>query len=231
MCFWQRYIQGIFLPLANHRTKMKKYFKLLGWLLAIAFLSILLSNFVISSAAEGKTFSAVEEVAKNRVGLVLGTAKNLIGGRPNLYYSNRISATIALYNAGKIEFVLVSGDNGTKYYNEPKTIKEDLIAGGIPGEKIYLDYAGFRTLDSVVRAKEVFGVERVTVISQKFHNERAIYLAEKKGLTAIGFNAKDVSGNSGLRVHLREYLARVKVFVDLVFNTQPKFFGEKIKIK
>ena len=165
------------------------------------------------------------------MGLVLGTAKNLVGGRPNLYYSHRISATIALYKAGKIEFVLVSGDNGTKYYNEPKTIKKDLITGGIPAEKIFLDYAGFRTLDSMVRAKEVFGLERVTVISQKFHNERAIYLAEKKGLTAIGFNANDVSGNSGLKVHLREYLARVKVFVDLVFNTQPKFFGEKIKIE
>ena len=111
------------------------------------------------------------------------------------------------------------------------TIKKDLIAGGIPPEKIFLDYAGFRTLDSMVRAKEVFGLERVTVISQKFHNERAIYLAEKKGLTAIGFNANDVSGNSGIKIQLREYLARVKVFVDLIFNTQPKFFGEKIKIE
>lgn len=209
----------------------RTYFKGFGWLLLLAFLSILLCDFVISSAATGKTFSAVDEVAKNRVGLVLGTAKNLAGGRPNRYYSNRIEATIALYNAGKIEFVLVSGDNGTKYYNEPTTIKKDLVAGGIPEEKIFLDYAGFRTLDSVVRAKEVFGVERVTIISQKFHNERAIYLAGKKGLTAIGFNAKDVSGNSGLKVHLREYLARVKVFVDLLFNTQPKFFGEKIEIQ
>ncbi len=209
----------------------KRYFKIFGWLVLIPLLIILLCNFTISSAADGKTFSGVEEVAKNRVGLVLGTAKNLTGGRPNPYYSYRISATIALYKAGKIEFVLVSGDNGTKYYNEPKAIKKDLIVGGIPAEKIFLDYAGFRTLDSMVRAKEVFGLDRVTVISQKFHNERAIYLAEKKGLTAIGYNADDVSGNNGLKVHLREYLARVKVFVDLIFNTQPKFFGEKIKIE
>ncbi len=209
----------------------KKYFKIFGWLVVVPLLVILLCNFTISNAANGKTFSRVEEVAKNKVGLVLGTAKKLMGGQPNLYYSHRISATIALYKAGKIEYVLVSGDNGTKYYNEPETIKKDLIEGGIPAEKIFLDYAGFRTLDSMVRAKEVFGLERVTVISQKFHNERAIYLAEKKGLTAIGFNAYDVSGNSGLKVHLREYLARVKVFVDLVFNTQPKFFGEKIKIE
>ena len=209
----------------------KKYFKIFGWGIVIPLLAILLCNFTISSAANGKTFSRVEEVAKNKVGLILGTAKNLVGGKPNPYYSHRISATIALYKAGKIEFVLVSGDNGTKYYNEPNTIKKDLTAAGIPAEKIFLDYAGFRTLDSMVRAKEIFGLERVTVISQKFHNERAIYLAEKKGLTAIGFNAKDVSGNSGLKVHLREYLARVKVFFDLIFNTQPKFFGDKIKIE
>lgn len=209
----------------------KRYFKIFGWLFVIPLLVILLCNFTISSAANGKTFSRVEEVAKNKVGLVLGTAQKLAGGQPNPYYSHRISATIALFKAGKIEFVLVSGDNGTKYYNEPKAFKKDLIAGGIPSEKIFLDYAGFRTLDSMVRAKEVFGLERVTIISQKFHNERAIYIAEKKGLTAIGFNANDVAGNSGLKVHLREYLARVKVYVDLVFNTQPKFFGEKIKIE
>lgn len=209
----------------------KKFFKIFGWLVVIPLLVILLCNFTISSAANGKTFSQVEEVVKNKVGLVLGTAKKLVGGQPNPYYSHRISATIALFKAGKIEYVLVSGDNATKYYNEPMAIKKDLIAGGIPVEKIFLDYAGFRTLDSMVRAKEVFGLERVTVISQKFHNERAIYLAEKKGLTAIGFNAKDVSGNSGLKVRLREYLARVKVFIDLIFNTQPKFYGERIEIK
>ncbi|MGF1560424.1 MAG: vancomycin high temperature exclusion protein, partial [Flavobacteriaceae bacterium] len=171
------------------------------------------------------------EVPANRVGLVLGTSNKLVGGQPNPYYSYRIHAALALFKAKKIDFILVSGDNGTQYYNEPETIKKDLVAGGVPTEKIFLDYAGFRTLDSMVRAKEVFGLDRVTIISQKFHNERAIYLAEKKGLTAVGFNAEDVSGNNGLKVHVREYFARVKVFIDLVFNTQPKFYGEQIEIK
>jgi len=209
----------------------KRYLRILFWLTITPILLVLLCNFAINSSAEGKTFSRIEEAPKNRVGLVLGTAKKLTNGQPNLYYSYRIRATVALFNANKIEFVLVSGDNGSQYYNEPSTIKKDLIAGGIPAERIFLDYAGFRTLDSMVRAKEVFGLEKVTVISQKFHNQRAIYLAERKGLTAIGFNANDVTGNSGLKVHLREYLARVKVFIDLVFNTQPKFFGERIEIK
>lgn len=209
----------------------KKILKFLGSATIALFLLIFLCNLIINSSAKGKTFSKVEDVPQSNVGLVLGTAKKLVNGQPNLYYSFRINATIELFKAKKIAFVLVSGDNGSQYYNEPKTIKNDLIAGGIPAEKIFLDYAGFRTLDSMVRAKAVFGLEKVTVISQKFHNERAIYLAQKKGLTAIGFNAKDVTGNSGLKVQLREYLARVKVFIDLLFNTQPKFYGELIEIK
>ncbi len=209
----------------------KRHYKIGGLLVIALFLFILLCDFIISSSAEGKTFSNSNEIAKNRVGLVLGTSKKLIGGLPNPYYTYRIQATIELFKAKKIDFVLVSGDNGTRYYNEPNTFKKDLVANGIPSEKIFLDFAGFRTLDSMVRAKEVFGLDNVTVISQEFHNQRAIYLAEKKGLKAIGYNAKSITGQQGLKVRLREYLARVKVFIDLLFNTQPKFFGERVEIK
>lgn len=194
-------------------------------------LVIFCCNSIIKLAASGDTFSDVSKIPYNRVGLVLGTSKKLANGQPNLYYTYRIKATIELYKAKKIDFVLVSGDNGSVYYNEPTTFKKDLVAGGIPDEKIFLDYAGFRTLDSMYRAKEVFGLDSITVISQEFHNERAIYLAEKKELIAIGFNAKDINGKAGFKVQTREYLARVKVFVDLFFNTQPKFYGDKVEIK
>lgn len=190
-----------------------------------------LCNLIVEETARGKTYSDILEIPENEVGMVLGTARGLVEGGLNPYYTNRIAATIALYNAGKIHFVLVSGDNGSIYYNEPMTIKKDLVAGGIPAAKIFLDYAGFRTLDSVVRAKAIFGLDSVTIISQEFHNERAIYLAEKKGLKAIGFNADDISGSQGQKVRFREYFARVKVFVDLLLNTQPKYFGDRIEIK
>ncbi len=211
---------------------MKKKLKI-GTLTALIGLVVLIwgANYTITKTVADKIYTSVTEIPKNNVGLVLGTSKKLTNGNPNLYYSYRISATLALYNAKKINFVLVSGDNGSKYYNEPETFKKDLIAGGIPAEKIFLDYAGFRTLDSMVRAKEIFGLTDVTIISQKFHNERAIYLAKKKGLNAIGFNAKDVSGRNGLKVQLREYLARVKVFIDLLLQTEPKFYGNRIEIK
>ncbi|PCJ91968.1 MAG: protein SanA [Flavobacteriaceae bacterium] len=199
----------------------------------IAFFIILIGvcSYSITRNARGKTFSNTHHIKKNKVGLVLGTSKRISNGQPNLYYQYRIEATIALFKAKKIDFVLVSGDNATKYYNEPSTFKKDLIEGGIPEDKIFLDYAGFRTLDSMVRAKEIFGLDSVTVISQKFHNERAIYLANKKGLVAIGFNAKAITGSTGRKMEIRESLARVKVFIDLLFNIQPKFYGDKIEIK
>jgi len=192
---------------------------------------IFLANRAIVNAAENRTFNQTSSIELNKVGLILGTSKLLKNGRINLYYQYRVDAAIALYKAGKIEFILVSGDNSTLENDEPTDFKNDLIANGIPAEKIFLDYAGFRTLDSVVRAKEIFGLTEVTFISQKFHNERAIYLSEKNGISAIGYNAKDVGGRSGTKVILREYLARVKVFVDLLFGVEPHFLGEKIEIK
>jgi len=200
-------------------------------MLGLPLLSLVLSNYVINSFAEGKTYSTISKIPRNKVGLILGTSKKLKGGQQNPYYSNRILATVALFKAGKIEYVLVSGDNGSVYYNEPTTMKKDLISAGIPKERIFLDYAGFRTLDSVFRAKIVFGLQKVTIISQKFHNERAIYLAAKKGLNAIGYNAKDISLEAGLKIQFREYFARVKVFLDLALKTQPRFYGEKVLIQ
>lgn len=210
---------------------LKTLLKISGLLLIALILVIFVCNIIISSTAEGQIYTDTDTIPANRVGLVLGTSNRLTNGSPNPYYTYRIDATIALYKARKIEFVLVSGDNGSIYYNEPNTIKKDLINGGIPEHVIFLDYAGFRTLDSMFRAKFVFGLDKVTVISQKFHNERAIYIAKQKGLKAIGFNAQDISTSQGLKVQIREYLARVKVFIDMVLNTQPKFYGATIEIK
>jgi SanA protein len=173
-----------------------------------------------------QVYDSIDAIPKNKVGLLLGTGKYAASGNINLFYKYRIDAVVKLYKAGKIEYILVSGDNSQKDYDEPTDFKKDLIAKGIPEDRIFLDYAGFRTLDSIVRAKEVFGQTSITIISQKFHNQRAIYIAKQFGIDAIGFNAKDVYNS-----HFREYLARSKASLDLVFNVQPKFLGEKIVIK
>ena len=147
-----------------------------------------------------------------------------------MYFEYRIRATIQLYKSGKIKYVLVSGDNGNNNYDEPTAFKNELISRGIPAEKIYLDYAGFRTLDSVIRAHAIFGQSSFTIISQKFHNERAIYLAEKKRLNVVGYNAEDLTTNAGMKTKVREIFARTKAFLDILFGVGPKFYGEKITI-
>ena len=210
---------------------MRKKKRILGLLIFILpFIFVRIANHSIEKNAENKTFSNTSEIKKNKVGLVLGTSKILKNGRINLYFKYRINATVELYKKGKIDFVLVSGDNGTINYDEPTDFKNELVKKGIPAHRIFLDYAGFRTLDSVVRAKEIFGQTSLTIISQKFHNERAIYLAEKNGISAIGFNARDLSGKYGLKTRVREYFARTKVFLDIIFKVKPKFLGEKIQI-
>ena len=124
----------------------------------------------------------------------------------------------------------MSGDNRRNDYNEPEEMKQALIATGIPEQQIILDYAGLRTLDSVIRAHLIFGLERFTLISQEFHNERAIFLAQQNHLQVIGYNAQDVSAYAGFKTNLRELLARVKVFMDIITDKAPKHLGEKVEI-
>jgi len=175
-------------------------------------------------------FSELDLVPEQKVALLLGTSKFIKSGYENLYYRYRIEACVALYQSGKIKAVLISGDNSTSDYDEPTDMKNDLIAAGIPEQKIFLDYAGFRTLDSIIRAKEIFGQQAYIIVSQKFHTERAVFIARHNQIEAIGFNAKDVTARYGFKTKVREYFARVKVLLDVIFHVQPKFLGEKIII-
>jgi len=213
-----------------YKTKIFKYLKRLTRLTVLAVIFAVVCNSIIIYSAQGKTFSKVSELPKNKVGLVLGASKFTNANRINLYYKSRLDAAVKLYKAGKINFILISGDNSRKDYDEPSDFKNDLIAKGIPEKKIVLDYAGFRTLDSIIRAKEVFGLTECTIISQKFHNERAVFLANRKGINAIAYNAKGIKGRYGLKTNLREYLAKTKAVLDIVFSVQPKFLGDKIDI-
>jgi len=166
----------------------------------------------------------------NRAGVLLGTSKYIRRGVINEFWQNRIDAAVILYHSGKIRYLIISGDNSTAYYNEPFAMKKELVRCGIPDSVIFPDYAGFCTFDSMIRAYKVFGQSSFTVISQEFHNQRAVYIARHYGIGAIGFNAKGVPAWYGLRTNLREKLARVKMFIDLWMEKQPRFLGEKIRI-
>ncbi|MCU0794995.1 MAG: YdcF family protein [Akkermansiaceae bacterium] len=200
---------------------------LAGGLVLLAVLGFLLwVNLAAVKAGSGLLHDDVASVPAGGVGLVFG-CDDKIDGRENLYFRYRIDAAAELWRAGKLVCVIVSGDNRTKHYNEPERMKQALVSAGVPADKIVCDYAGLRTLDSVVRAKEIFGVSEVTFISQRFQNERAAYLARAHGMRFSGFNARDVEGQGGLKVRFREVLARVKMWLDVkVLKTRPKHLGE-----
>lgn len=170
----------------------------------------------------------IESLSQHRVGLVLGTSERTMTGRDNPYFVNRIKAAVDLYEANKIEKILVSGDNAQVSYNEPQAMKEALLAQNIPEQDIVLDYAGFRTLDSVIRAREVFGQTDIIIVSQEFHVKRAVYIARTRGIDAEGFIADGVPLSSDVRTQIREILARTQAWSDVhILNRQPKFLGEK----
>lgn len=219
-------IQSIF---RYHLSHLYQFFNVgiaLGVLMAFFSLT---SNRIIIDYADVYVYESTKDIPKNDIGLVLGTSKYSYNNGINPYFKHRMDAAARLYHAGKVKHLVASGDNHKHGYNEPQQMKDYLISLGVKAEQITMDYAGFRTLDSMVRIKEIFGQTSVTVISQKFHNERAVYLARKNGIEAVGYNAKTPWQSNRLRI--REYLAKVKAVLDInVLKTKPKFLGKKIEI-
>jgi SanA protein len=200
-------------------------------LVAFSVVSLIAAKILIARAAKDKTYSNVSLVPHRRVGLVLGCPKRVFGGWSNPYFENRIAAAAELYRHRKVDYLVVSGDNHVQGYDEPTDMKNALMNKGVPADRVYLDYAGFRTLDSVVRVKEIFGQDRVTIISQEFHNQRAIFLADHHAIDAIGFNAAEVDLRYGLKTVCREQFAKLKAVLDVyLFHKQPHFLGQKIAI-
>lgn len=212
-----------------------RFIKILAYLASIAilvFAMFLLLGILRISSFAFNTYDSYDEVPYNKVGLLLGTSSNVAPGQPNEYFTNRIMAAANLYRHKKIDYILVSGDNRHASYNEPRQMMQALLKAGVPQDRIVADYAGFRTNDSVIRAHKVFMLNKVTIISQEFHNERALFIANHLGIDAIGFNASDpYSEGSNFKVKLREFFARIKCVIDMyILHTKPTFLGDPIEI-
>jgi len=214
------------------RGQMKRHaIKLLLAAAVLGLAAIIGSGVLINRAARSRTYSDVQSIPHRSVGLILGCAKILPNGDGNVFFQYRMAAAAQLYHAGKVDYLLVSGDDHIHSYDEAKDMKNSLVDLGVPRAKIYCDYAGFRTLDSVVRARDVFGQTQITVISQEFHNRRAIFIARHRGVDAIGFNAPEVDAYNSFKTRCREQLARVATVLDIfVLRRQPKFLGPKVPI-
>lgn len=177
------------------------------------------ANYAATRAGKGILFDNLEEVPKQKIGLVFGCSDNL-------YFKYRIEAAVELYRAGKVEMLIVSGLR-EKYYNEPDKMRKALVLAGVPAENILCDYAGLRTLDSVLRANKTFGYNDLTLVSQKFQNERAAYIAQANKIRVYGYNARDVEGYAARKTEDREVLARVKMWLDVnITNKQPRYLEQ-----
>jgi len=199
---------------------------------AIAFLIVLVivvaSNLWVVRSTKSLVLTDYKLLPDSGVALVLGTSHRLVNGSPNPFFHNRMATAAELYKEGKIVHFIVSGDNRTKYYNEPIEMQKALIRLGVPAEAITLDYAGLRTLDSIVRCKEIFGQTNITIITQPFHSYRALFISRYYHVDAVALVANEPNQEDALRVYVREYLARTKAILDLyILGTSPRHLGDK----
>lgn len=209
---------------------IKRFLLIAASLFVLAVVGIFSIDFWMTKSAEQRIYYQLSKIPAKKIGLVLGTSK-YIGKTLNPYYSYRIEAAEQLYLNDKIEILLLSGDNAHRSYNEPWTMKRDMLKAGVPEERIFLDYAGFRTLDSVVRAKEVFDADEFILITQAFHCERALFIADNTDIDASCFAVPSPKGAAGYKIRFREVFARVNAFLDIyILNKQPKFLGPKESI-
>ena len=212
--------------------KLKGRILRLGLKIIIIFaVSIPIMYLSVSIYSKKYIYNSIEEIPYNDVALVLGTTKYLHNGKVNMYFKFRMDAAYELYKSGKIKFILVSGDNRHRFYNEPRQMRLELIRLGVDKKHIFLDFAGFRTRDSIIRANKVFSLTNFTIVSQPFHNERAILIARQKNIKAIGYNARNVRKLYRIRQFPREIGARVLMIFDIIFNKPPKFYGDNIIIE
>lgn len=194
---------------------VKKLIKTAMWVVFGSIVMILLCNWVVVNSTRKKVYFDIKSLPSNDIGLVLGTSRYVAKGKENLFFKYRMEASALLFKEGKIKYLILSGNKEAETYDEPKAMKQELHKLGVPDEAMMLDTAGYRTYDSVVRCREIYGQNKVTVISQNFHNARALYLAEHEGLNAIGFAAQDVPDGYSIKTLLREYLARPKAMLDI----------------
>ncbi|WP_439147357.1 SanA/YdcF family protein [Vibrio sp.] len=220
-----------------HNNLLKACKKLQGFLYGsfLVFLmgsaAVITIDYWVSWQAEDRIIYEIDEVPEREVAVVLGTSKYL-GRTLNDYYKYRIEAAIELFDREKVNQFLLSGDNAHRSYNEPWTMKRDLLRAGVPDERINLDYAGFRTLDSIVRAKKIFDTDNFLIITQEFHCERALFIANSYDIHAQCLAVSGPTHHSGLSIRLREVFARTKAFLDLyIMGTTPKFLGPKKPIQ
>lgn len=206
---------------------MKRVLKITLWCVGLVILSVIATNLYIQAVTKSYIYETVSESPVAQTALVLGAAVSVDGSLSSIF-KDRVDLAVNLYVAGKVSKILVSGDNSTVEYNEVNPVRLYLIDKGVPDEDIFLDHAGFDTYSSMYRARDIFSVSSLLIVTQSFHLPRSVFIARHLGIDAYGVNA-DI-GHMLFRNYLREILANEKAVLNLLVNRQPKFLGEKIPV-
>jgi SanA protein len=207
---------------------MKWLKRVVVFVLVLGILFFLISNIWVVRSTRDQVLSTYDNLPDHRVALVLGTSHKTTAGQPNQFFEKRMDTAAELYKIGKIDHFILSGDNRSKFYNEPVEMRKALMSRGVPSSAITLDFAGLRTLDSVVRSKEVFGQDKIIIITQPFHSYRALFISQFYDIEAVAVVASDPELEISFKVRIREYFARMKAVLDLyVLKTAPRFLGKK----
>lgn len=224
-----------------HKKKALKISKtILSAILILIILFFVISvivYFYISNYSKPFIYSDIDSLPNNKAALVLGTSPVTASGHTSLFFKTRMEAAKKIIDSDKTDYIIVSGDNKTVSYNEPKYMRNYLLKLGINNNAIISDYAGRRTLDSVLRSSEIFKQNKITIVSQKFHNERAVFIARKNGIDAVAYNAdypyKKYEENIWIntKTFLRELLARDLAVYDFLTDKKPAILGDSIDIE
>jgi SanA protein len=215
------------------KSRLSRPVRILAWsalwlLLGVALLIVACNSWLLA-ANSARIFSSGADVPARDVALVLGTSPR-VGRWKNPFFEGRMDTAARLWRDGKVHHLLVSGDNSTRDYDEPTAMRDALLTRGVPASAITLDYAGFRTLDSLVRAREIFGLHDLLIVTDDWHQPRAIFLAAAAGLDALGVSSADLPWHMSGRTRIREWLSRVKAVADVcLLRTRPKYLGAPVK--
>ena len=216
----------------SHKRKHSILYWMVFWPVLAVGVTVTVCNLWVVGSTQDRVYRSVDSIESRPVGLVLGTSRKLTKEQANPHFDNRLAAAAALYHAGKVKHLLVSGHReASGYYDEPRDMTARLVQLGVPENAITPDNAGDRTLDSIIRAKKIYGLDRLTVISDDFHVSRAVFIADREGVEAIAFRGEAVGVGQSFRARTREYFARVKAVIDLyLLHTQPTELGERREI-
>jgi SanA protein len=206
--------------------------RIIFWAIGLAALFLILCNVWVVGTTTGRVYETQQQLPAHRMALVLGTSHRTIAGAPNPYFEKRMETAAELFKNGKVDHFILSGDNRSRYYNEPIEMRKSLVKKGIPPTAITLDYAGLRTLDSIIRCKQIFGQDKITIITQPFHSYRALFISQYYHIDAVAVVAAEPNFENSVKVRLREYLARTKAVLDLyIFKASPRYTGQKEGVK